>query len=110
MLSLDRETGHVRSFHVANATVAVVAPIVRADVSKDAHLMTHQAKICKKIGTEYARHDTVNHQEDEYVRVEGDIKITTNTIESNFSIFKRGMRGTLPALRREASASLLGGI
>ncbi len=91
---LDRETGHVRSFHVANATVDVVAPIVRANVSKEAHLMTDQAKIYKKLGTEYARHDTVNHQEDEYVRVDGDIKITTNTIESYFSVFKRGMRGT----------------
>src|SRR5690348_11937160 len=36
---LDRETGHVRSFHVANATVDEVAPIVRANVSKEAHLM-----------------------------------------------------------------------
>ena len=55
---LDRETGKVRSFHVAMAT------------------------------------DTVNHQEDEYVRREGETVITTNTIESYFSVFKRGMRGT----------------
>ena len=56
--------------------------------------MTDQARIYQKLGTEFARHDTVNHQEDEYVRVEGDIKITTNTIESYFSVFKRGMLGT----------------
>lgn len=91
---LDRDTGKVRSFHVANATVNEVAPIVRANISKEAHLMTDQAKIYDKLGTEFSRHDTVNHQEDEYVRVEGDIKITTNTIESYFSVFKRGMLGT----------------
>ena len=91
---LDRETGHVRSFHVANATVDEVAPIVRANVSKEAHLMTDQAKIYKKLGGEFAKHDTVNHQEDEYVRREGETVITTNTIESYFSVFKRGMRGT----------------
>jgi transposase-like protein len=91
---LDRETGHVRSFHVAIATVDEVAPIVRANVSKEAHLMTDQAKIYKKLGTEFSRHDTVNHQEDEYVRREGETVITTNTIESYFSVFKRGMRGT----------------
>lgn len=91
---LDRETGHVRSFHVANATVDEVAPIVRANVSKEAHLMTDQAKIYKKLGGEFARHDTVNHQEDEYVRREGETVITTNTIESYFSVFKRGMGGT----------------
>jgi hypothetical protein len=74
--------------------VDVVAPIVRDNISKEAHLMTDQAKIYQKLGAEFSRHDTVNHQEDEYVRVEGDVKITTNTIESYFSVFKRGMRGT----------------
>ena len=34
---LDRKTGQVRSFHVANATVNEVAPIVRANISKEAH-------------------------------------------------------------------------
>jgi transposase-like protein len=91
---LDRETGHVRSFHVATATVDDVAPIVRANVSKEAHLMTDQAKIYQKLGAEFSRHDTVNHQEDEYVRRDGETIITTNTIESYFSVFKRGMRGT----------------
>lgn len=91
---LDRETGYVRSFHVAMATVDVVAPIVRANVSKEAHLMTDQANIYQKLGTEFANHDTVNHQEDEYVRREGETVITTNTIESYFSVFKRGMRGS----------------
>src|SRR5690349_5571003 len=37
---LDRETGKVRSFHVAMATVDNVVPIVRANISKEAHLMT----------------------------------------------------------------------
>ncbi len=56
--------------------------------------MTDQAKVYQKLGAEFSRHGTVNHQEDEYVRVEGDIKITTNTIESHFAVFKRGMLGT----------------
>jgi transposase-like protein len=106
---LDRETGQVRSFHVAAATVDEVAPIVRANVSKEAHLMTDQAKIYKKLGAEFSRHDTVNHQEDQYVRYWNEVTdklrpdgkpivettvITTNTIESYFSVFKRGMLGT----------------
>jgi len=36
------------------------------------------------------RHRRVKHTDGEYVR--GDV--TTNTVESYFSIFKRGMRGT----------------
>lgn len=106
---LDRKTGQVRSFHVVGATVDDVAPIVRANVSKEAHLMTDQAKIYKKLGGEFAKHDTVNHQEDQYVRYWNEVTdklrpdgkpvvettvITTNTIESYFSVFKRGMGGT----------------
>src|SRR6266404_3602513 len=98
---LDRNTGKVRSFHVATATVDEVAPIVRANISKEAHLMTDTAKIYLKLGTEFARHDTVNHQEDEYVRYWNTVTdekradgkpvvettvITTNTIESYFSV------------------------
>jgi len=69
---LDRETGKVRSVHVAMASVDEVAPIVRANVSGEAHLIMDQAKIYKKLGSEFARHDRVNHQEDEYVRREGE--------------------------------------
>jgi hypothetical protein len=86
-----------------------VAPIVRANVSKEAHLMTDQAKIYIKLGEEFAQYDTVNHQEEQYVRYWNEVidklrpdgkpvvettVITTNTIESYFSVFKRGMRGT----------------
>ena len=37
--------------------------------------MTDQAKIYKKLGSEFAKHDTVNHQEDEYARREGRILV-----------------------------------
>ena len=56
--------------------------------------MTDQAPVYKKLGSEFARHDTVDHSKDEYVRRDGDTVITTNTIETYFSVFKRGMRGT----------------
>src|SRR5882757_6715464 len=118
---LDRDTGKVRSFHVATATVDEVAPSVRANLSKEAHLMTDTAKIYHKLGGEVARHDAVNHGEDQYVRYWNEVTdkkdadgkpivettvITTNTIESYFSVFKRGMLGTYQQLQREASASL----
>jgi transposase-like protein len=90
---LDRDTGQVRSFHVATATSDEIAPIVRDNLSKEAQLMTDQARWYAKLGTEFAEHHTVDHRADEYVRYEGGQMITTNTIESYFSVFKRGMRG-----------------
>src|SRR5882757_4908835 len=65
---LDRDTGQVRSFHVANTTAESILPIVRANISKEAHLMTDQARVYEKVGTEFADHGVVNHGEDQYVR------------------------------------------
>jgi transposase-like protein len=106
---LDRDTGQVRSFHIANTTADSILPIVRANISKEAHLMTDQARVYEKLSTEFADHGVVNHGEDEYVRYWNEVTdklrpdgkpivettvITTNTIESYFSVFKRGMLGT----------------
>ncbi len=52
--------------------------------------MTDEAKVYKKIGKEFAIHESVNHSAKEYAR--GDI--TTNTVESSFAILKRILYGT----------------
>jgi transposase-like protein len=90
VLSLVERGGEVRSIHVENIKTATILPIVNANVSKEARVMTDDAlQYHKKLG-EFAEHGVVNHSAKEYVR--GDIH--TNTVESYFSIFKRGMRGT----------------
>jgi transposase-like protein len=86
---LDRRTGQARSFHINTATSHDIAPIARANIAKEARLMTDQATWYKKLGTEFASHETVDHRKFEYAR--GDV--TTNTVESFFSVFKRGFRG-----------------
>jgi hypothetical protein len=86
---VDRETGRARLFHVAQASGRNIQPIVLANLSREARLMTDEATMYKRIGREFAEHAAVKHYENEYVR--GDV--TTNTVEGAFSIFKRGMRG-----------------
>ena len=90
IVSLVERDGQKRSFHVANVTAKTVTPILRAQVAKKARLMTDEAKVYKKIGKEFASHDSVNHSIGEYAR--GDA--TTNTVESSFAILKRGLYGT----------------
>ena len=51
--------------------------------------MTDDAGRYRIMGPEFARHESVNHGADEYVR--GDAH--TNTIEGYFSILKRGIHG-----------------
>jgi hypothetical protein len=59
-------------------------------VKPESTLMTDEGTYYREVGREFARHDSVKHKEDEYVR--GDAH--TNTAEGFFSIFKRGMTGT----------------
>ncbi len=94
VLSLvDRPTGRARSMVVDDTTAATVAPIVQANITKEARRLTDQSRIYTKVGTTSAAQGTVDHSRDEYVsRV--DPTIQTNTIEAYFSVFKRGMKGT----------------
>lgn len=86
---VDRNSGAVRSFTDPKMTAREIFPIVRANIAKEARLMTDEARFYVNIGKEFSSHETTTHAREEYVR--GDI--FTNTVEGYFSIFKRGMRG-----------------
>lgn len=90
VLSLvHRESGQVRSFHVDGVAATDIIPIVKANVAKETAMMTDEGGHYFTLGEHFARHESVSHKADEYVR--GDVY--TNTIEGYFSIFKRGMKG-----------------
>ncbi|MDE2229362.1 MAG: IS1595 family transposase [Alphaproteobacteria bacterium] len=89
VMSLVERGGGVRSFHVDDVSAATLRPILDKNVSRDAHLMSDEAKTYTEIGWNFASHKTVRHGIDEYVRGTAH----TNTIEGFFSIFKRGMKG-----------------
>src|SRR5690348_14944259 len=90
MALVDRETGEVRSKVINAVNLSEIGPFVRANVAKEARLMTDEARHYMNLGKEFAEHGVVTHGLDEYVR--GDTH--TNTIEGVFSVFKRGMIGT----------------
>lgn len=90
IVSLVERGGSVRSFHVPAAHLETVVKIVRENVARETRLQTDESGLYKAVGKEFAAHETVNHARKEYAR--GDV--TTNTVESHFSVFKRGMRGT----------------
>jgi transposase-like protein len=89
VMSLVERGGKVRSFKIDRAAYAEVERVIRKNVAKDARLMTDSAGYYKFRPFDVAEHQTVNH-EIEYVR--GDVH--TNTLESYYSVFKRGMKGT----------------
>jgi transposase-like protein len=94
VLTLVERGGSARSFHIDGVRAGDILPIIRANVSREAHLMTDEASSYKVFADiEGLTHDTVKHSKDEYVRYEGDKIISTNTVEGYYSIFKRGMKG-----------------
>jgi transposase-like protein len=102
VLTLVERGGSARSFHIDGAAITDIMPIVRDNVSREATVMTDEAKHYYDVGDEFAGHGTVTHSKDEYVRHEAWIDkadrlhvepIHTNTVEGFYSIFKRGMKG-----------------
>lgn len=93
VLSLvDRESGQVRSYVIDDLRMATIAPILEANIAREAKLMTDEAPRYTGLGWNFAMHGVVNHERGEYVKA-ADATVHTNTIEGYFSIFKRGMRG-----------------
>lgn len=89
---VDRESGTMRSFTFDKYRAEQVHPIVRANIAREARLMTDEARMYAKVGKEFAEHGTTLHGARQYVDY-NDRTIHTNTVEGAFSIFKRGMKG-----------------
>jgi transposase-like protein len=87
--SLIERSGEVRSFHVANVSAKTLRPVLVKHASRKSVLNTDGAGQYRHMGEEFARHEVVNHEADEYVR--GDAY--TNTIEGYFALLKRGVYG-----------------
>jgi ISXO2-like transposase domain len=81
--------GSARSLHVDRLTAAAVNQILGPNTSPESTLNTDEASYYKSPGRRLAKHETVLHSAEEYVRVE----VHTNTVEGFFSIFKRRMIG-----------------
>lgn len=81
--------GRARSKHIANVTGATLKGVIRDHVDTASRMMTDAFPSYRGLEHEFATHEVINHQMDEYVR--GDVH--TNTAENFFSILKRGVTG-----------------
>lgn len=89
---VDRDSGRARSVVVDRLSVNELAPILDANIAREATLMTDEGSHYLTLGWNFAQHLTVSHGKGEYVK-QGDKRVHTNTVEGFYSIFKRGMRG-----------------
>lgn len=98
VLSLvDRNTGRAKSFVVDDVKAATLMPILKANIAKEAVLMTDEHSAYQSIGKEFSQHEHVRHSIGEYAYG----PISTNQIEGFFSVFKRGMKGVYQHCSKE---------
>lgn len=95
IVGIKQRNGELRFFHAPNARIETLAKYLEENVSGDVEaIMTDELpaypKALRISGHDGAKHKTVNHSAAIYAR--GDI--TTNGIESAFSLFKRGVVGS----------------
>ena len=93
VVALVERGGEVRMFNPDHATAANVRELLVRNVRRESVLHTDESKLYTETGKEFAGHETVKHSANEYVRYEGGEPIHSNTVESVFSVFKRGMKG-----------------
>lgn len=93
VVALVQRTGKVKAFPVKNRLSAnQLKDAVRQNVRKDATLYTDNSNLYDGLDKTFnGGHHTVNHGISQYVKAGG---IHTNTVESFFSLLKRGINGT----------------
>jgi transposase-like protein len=95
VIGIKQRNGELRFFRAEDAKQGTLAKYIRENISEDVHvIMTDDLRAypgaIELTGHSRAKHKTVNHSAGVYV--DGDI--TTNGIESAFSLLKRGIIGS----------------
>jgi transposase-like protein len=95
VIGIRERGGSLRFFHAEDAKSGTLAKYIKENISTDVEVivtdeLTGYPSAMIEAGIHGRKHKTVNHSAKEYVR--GDVY--TNTVESAFSLLKRGIVGT----------------
>ena len=95
VIGIKQRSGELRFFHASDVSRGTLAQYIKENVSQDVEvIMTDELRAypgaIQEAGHSRSKHKTVNHSAKVYV--DGDI--TTNGIESAFSLLKRGIMGS----------------
>lgn len=110
VVGIRKRNGDLRFFHAADAKSGTLAKYVRENISEDVEVIFTDDNMANTAAMRKAgrdKHKVINHSAGTYVN--GDVH--TNTVESAFSLLKRGIIGTwhkvsakhLPAYLEEMS-------
>ena len=92
VIGIRQRNGALRFFHAEDAKTGTLARYIQENISEDVDVIVTDELPAYRKAVGNARHETVNHSAKEYVRLGTDIH--SNSVESAFSLLKRGIMGT----------------
>jgi len=108
VIGIRKRGGDLRFFHVKDTKSGTLAQYIRENISENVEVIITDdwvgyPKAMMKAGFDGHRHKTINHSG--HIYVHGNIH--TNTVESAFSLLKRGIMGTWHKVSAKHLASYL---
>lgn len=99
VVALVKRNGDVRTFPIKNSGAKELTAAITENVDKRSKIYTDRWHAYSGVGKGFAGgHHTVNHSVFQYVRPGN---VHTNTVESYFSLLKRGIMGTFHHISRQ---------
>lgn len=100
VVSLVERDGTKRSMVMERVTSANLSAALVANVKAGTDVMTDAYPAYRRVMGDFT-HRSVNHSAGEYARREGEMVAHTNTVESSFSLLKRGVYGTFHSISKK---------
>jgi transposase-like protein len=94
VIGIRQRNGDLRFFHAKDAKSGTLAKYIKENVSADVDVIVTDSLHAYQSAVADIPHKTVRHTDQEYVRYEEGFCVTTNTVESAFSLLKRGIVGS----------------
>jgi transposase-like protein len=107
VIGIRQRGGDVRFFHAEDARKGTLAKYIKENISTDVDVIITDELPAYKTAVGDLKHETVNHTAKEYARYENGACISTNTVESAFSLLKRGIIGSWHKVSAKHLASYL---
>ena len=107
VIGIRQRSGDLRFFHAADASTGTLAKYIQENISEDVEVIVTDEWRGYKAAVGNHQHETVNHGAKEYARYENGACISTNTVESAFSLLKRGIIGSWHKISAKHLASYL---
>jgi transposase-like protein len=110
VVGIIKRSGELKFIHIKEGNAKAIREVLSEHVSEDVDVIVTDESVLYPSGlpqSQVSKRKAVNHSAEEYVRWEDGFMVTTNTVESAFSLLKRGIIGTWHRISPKHLASYL---